>query len=150
MDDDNIGAKISLTSTETEWTGLMRTIARLTVSFIGLALVSGSLPLATAAQHEVSRTGAKTAKGAHHTTAKGTRPVFRPSRVAAAQEAARLGALVGNECRGKADLQRNDRQWVVLCSSGKTYVVEPLGQPGAAPATECSLAGTGPQPPCLP
>ena len=74
---------------------------------------------------------------------------FRPGRTAAAEEARRLGAAVGQGCTGKADMARNDHEWVVLCSNGKSYVVEmPAQQPGA-PATECSLAGIGPQPACF-
>jgi hypothetical protein len=74
---------------------------------------------------------------------------FRPPRSGAAQEARRLGAAVGQGCTGKADMARNDHEWVVLCSNGKTYVVEmPTQQPGA-PAAECSLAGIGPQPACF-
>ena len=67
----------------------------------------------------------------------------------AAQDAARLGGLVGNGCTGRADMQRNDHQWIVLCSNGKTFVVETPPQAGAAPV-ECSLAGTGPEPACFP
>jgi len=79
------------------------------------------------------------------------RPKFRPARGAAAQDAARLGALVGKECRGKAGMPRNDHEWVVLCSNGKTFVVAtPVPHQAATPAIECSLGGTGPQPPCYP
>ncbi|HLH87728.1 MAG TPA: hypothetical protein VKX28_04655 [Xanthobacteraceae bacterium] len=75
---------------------------------------------------------------------------FRPPRGAAAQDAARLGALVGRQCHGKADLPRNDHETVVLCSNGKTFVVQKAAPSAAAtPATECSLAGTGPEPPCF-
>jgi hypothetical protein len=70
--------------------------------------------------------------------------------MAAAQEAARLGAAVGNGCRGKADIQRDEHQWVVLCSNGKTYLIEGPGEPHTgAPAVECSLAGTGSEPACF-
>jgi hypothetical protein len=38
----------------------------------------------------------------------------------------------------------------VLCSNGRTFVVTtPVPHAAATPATECSLAGTGPQPPCF-
>jgi hypothetical protein len=74
---------------------------------------------------------------------------FRPPKGAAAKDAKRLGALAGKECSGRADMQRNEHQWVVLCSNGKTFVVEPAAPQPATPA-ECSLAGTGPQPPCFP
>jgi hypothetical protein len=48
-------------------------------------------------------------------------------------------------------MQRNEHQWIVLCSNGKTFVVEsPAPKQPAAPAVECSLAGTGPAPPCFP
>lgn len=90
------------------------------------------------------------AKGAAtRTVANRHRPTFRPTR-AAAQEAARLGAAVGNGCNGKADIQRNDHEWVVLCSNGKTFVLEmSTGPHSGTPATECSLAGTGPAPACF-
>lgn len=92
-----------------------------------------------------TRHGPAAAKG--HTATR--RPTFRPTR-AAAQEAARLGAAVGNGCNGRADIQRNDHEWVVLCSNGKTYVIEMSATPhSGAPATECSLAGIGPAPACF-
>jgi hypothetical protein len=75
------------------------------------------------------------------------RPTFRAPRFAAAQEAARLGTTIGNGCNGKADIQRNERQWVVLCSNGKSYLVDV--PPAGTPAVECSLAGTGPGPACF-
>jgi hypothetical protein len=64
------------------------------------------------------------------------RPKFRPERGAAAQDAARLGALAGKECRGRAGLPRNDHEWVVLCSNGKAFVVAPVAHAAGAPATE--------------
>jgi hypothetical protein len=85
----------------------------------------------------------------HAANAHGHGVKFRPPRGAAAQDAKRLGALVGKECSGRADMQRNEHQWVVLCSNGKTFVVEPSGSQPATPV-ECSLAGIGPQPPCFP
>jgi hypothetical protein len=75
-------------------------------------------------------------------------PKFRPPRTAAAQDAARLGGLVGKDCHGKADMPRNAHQWVVLCSNGRTFVVDQPAQAGAQP-TECSLAGGGPLPACF-
>jgi hypothetical protein len=93
-----------------------------------------------------AKTGAHVGAPSH----KRTRLKFRGSRTAAAREAAQLGALVGNGCNGRADMPRNEHQWVVLCSNGKTYVVEtPSPQRTAAPAVECSLAGAGPQPACF-
>jgi hypothetical protein len=48
-------------------------------------------------------------------------------------------------------MQRNEHQWVVLCSNGKSYVVEPAApHQAASPPVECSLAGTGPEPACFP
>ena len=67
-------------------------------------------------------------------------------RSGASQEAARLGVTVGHDCSGRAAMQRDERQWVVLCSNGKTFVVD---VPQGAPATQCSLAGTGSEPPCF-
>lgn len=62
----------------------------------------------------------------------------------------KLGAMVGNHCEGRAAMPRNERQWVVLCSNGMTYVVEPAAPPSpAAPAVECSLAASGREPPCF-
>ena len=82
--------------------------------------------------------------------ARGHQLKFRPARTAARADAARLGALVGNGCTGRADMQRNEHQWIVLCSNGKTFVVESPTPKPATPAVECSLAGTGPAPPCFP
>jgi hypothetical protein len=79
--------------------------------------------------------------------AKGSR-AKRSSRNSAAQEAARLGTAVGQACKGKASMQRDERRWVVLCSNGKTYLIDVPQNPGA-PAIECSLAGNGPQPGCF-
>jgi hypothetical protein len=76
---------------------------------------------------------------------------FRPARGAAAADARRLGALVGKECTGRAEMPRNEHQWVVLCSNGKTFVVEPAAAHQAVtPPAECSLAGIGPEPACFP
>jgi hypothetical protein len=95
----------------------------------------------------------KAANGApaHAPAARGHAMRFRPARGAAAQDAARLGALIGKDCRGRADMPRNEHEWVVLCSNGKTFVVEPSASKQAAtPPVECSLAGTGPEPACFP
>lgn len=95
---------------------------------------------------------AQTPTTAHtRTQPHGHAPTFRPSRGAAAADAKRLGALVGKECTGRAEMPRNETQWVVLCSNGKTFVVQPAAahQPAIAPV-ECSLAGTGPEPACFP
>jgi hypothetical protein len=70
------------------------------------------------------------------------------SKSSATQEAARFGAAVGHDCNGRAAMQRDEGQWVVMCSNGKTYVVAAPPAPGA-PATQCSLAGIGPEPPCF-
>jgi hypothetical protein len=93
------------------------------------------------------------AKGAqvHGPAPRGQQLKFRPARTAARADAVRLGALVGNGCTGRADMQRNEHQWIVLCSNGKTFVVEsPAPKQPVTPAVECSLAGTGPQPACFP
>jgi hypothetical protein len=119
----------------------MRTHARRAVSLIlGLAVTCG---MSAAGAPAVKR---PPAKDANPKTAKTARPPFRPSKAAAGQEAAKFGALVGNGCNGKADIPLNERQWVVLCSNGKTFVVE---QSGSAPPVECSLSGAGPQPACF-
>lgn len=120
-----------------------------------IAMILGVVLLGTASSvgDAVARPAqAKVAKarpphGLHLRGARGL-PKFRPARTAAAQDAARLGGLVGNDCHGKADMPRNDHQWVVLCSNGRTFVVEPPPHAGAPP-TECSLAGTGPMPACF-
>jgi hypothetical protein len=105
--------------------------------------------LASAAAQSVQKSATKP-RTATHAAAKGVRPKFRPSKGAAGQEAARLGALAGNGCKGKADMPRNDHQWIVLCSNGKTYLVEtPGAYQSSAPAVECSLAGIGPLPACF-
>ena len=106
-----------------------------------------------APEHAAHRPAAKPkdARAAPAHPAHGHAPKFRPSRGAAAADAKRLGALVGKDCTGRADMQRNEHQWVVLCSNGKTFVVEP-GAPRqpAVPPVECSLAGVGPEPACFP
>ncbi len=147
------------------WTG-----ARRTISIILLAMTAGAViaahaatqphPRTTAAHPKAARTAPAHAPAAHapvvhapaaHGTAHVSAPKFRPARGAAAADAKRIGALVGKECTGRADMQRNEHEWVVLCSNGKTYVVQPAAahQPATAPV-ECSLAGIGPEPACFP
>jgi hypothetical protein len=134
------------------WTGARRTIA---IIFAATA-VCGLVSAASAAPEQHPRKPAAKPKEARATPARpgearGHGPKFRPSRGAAAADAKRIGALVGKECTGRADMQRNERQWVVLCSNGKTFVVEPAAPHQAAtPPIECSLAGTGPEPACFP
>ena len=115
---------------------------------LGVAAAWVGMPADAAARHrsEKAVTARQHVRGSTRHAGERTsrRPIFRGSR-AAAQEAARLGAAVKG-CNGKADMQRNEHQWVVLCSNGKTYVVE---MPPGAPAAECSLAGTGPEPACF-
>jgi len=123
------------------WTGAQRTVSV-------IAAVAAVCGLAVASAAPQSHPHKPTAAPGH---AKGHAPKFRPSRGAAAADAKRLGALVGKDCTGRADMQRNEHQWVVLCSNGKTFVVEP-GAPRqpAVPPVECSLAGVGPEPACFP
>jgi hypothetical protein len=134
------------------WTGPRRTISPISAMAAAFIVIAA----AQAAPPQPSRHGVahpKAAKGtpAHAAHKRGHGLKFRPPRGAAAQEAKQLGALVGKECTGRADMQRNEHQWVVLCSNGKTYVVEPAAphQPATLPV-ECSLAGTGPEPACFP
>jgi hypothetical protein len=125
----------------------METGARRTISTIlAVAAACGVIATTHAAPQSTTHKPTTAAKDA-----KGHGPKFRPPRGAAAADAKRLGALVGKECTGRADMQRNEHQWVVLCSNGKSFVVEPVAahQPAAAPV-ECSLAGTGPEPACFP
>jgi hypothetical protein len=109
-------------------------------------------PASGGARGPIQGTEAQTPTTAHtRTTSRGHAPTFRPSRGAAAADAKRLGALVGKECTGRAEMPRDEHQWVVLCSNGKTYVVEPaVAHQPATPPVECSLAGTGPEPACFP
>jgi hypothetical protein len=105
----------------------------------------------TPAKPTVAKQDAAKGAGANGPAARGHMLKFRPARTAARADAVRLGALVGNGCNGRADMQRNEHQWIVLCSNGKTYVVEsPAPKQPGAPAAECSLAGSGPAPPCFP
>jgi hypothetical protein len=138
------------------WTGARRTVSIIFVVAAACAVVSA----ACAAPQTQPRTTTKPkdSKGAPTQktervgpTAHGPAPTFRPARGAAAADARRLGALVGKQCTGRANMQRNEREWVVLCSNGKTYVVEPAAAHApATPPVECSLAGTGPEPACFP
>jgi hypothetical protein len=143
------------------WIGSMQADGRQAAGLLlGLVIAWGGAvimvpPAVAATRHGPAATKTKPANGpategaATRTAANRHRPTFRPTR-AAAQEAKQLGAAVGNGCNGKADIQRNDHEWVVLCSNGKTYVIEtPSGPRTGAPATECSLAGIGPAPACF-
>ena len=125
----------------------MRNGIRRTVSIIfAVAAACGVISAAGAAPQSSARKPTAAPKDA-----KGHASKFRPARGAAAADAKRLGALVGKECTGRADMQRNEHQWVVLCSNGKSYVVEPpAARQAATPPVECSLAGTGPEPACFP
>jgi hypothetical protein len=138
------------------WTG-----ARPTVSIIlAVAAACGVISAAYAAPqphpHTVNKP--KDAKGGPTqgteqggTAARGHTPTFRPARGAAAADAKRPGALAGKGCTGRAEMPRNEHQWVVLCSNGKTFVVEPPApQQAATPPVACSLAGTGPEEACFP
>lgn len=135
----------------------MRTGAPRTVSIIlaaaaacGFIAVAGAAP-ERAAHRPAAKPRETKAAPAHPSVARGHATQFRPARGAAAADAKRLGALVGKECTGRADMQRNEREWVVLCSNGKTFVVEPAAaHQAAAPPVECSLAGTGPEQACFP
>ncbi len=125
-------------------------MARRTVSvMLALALATVALPAVAARKAPPRHAPAKVSSAlAHPEQAK--RPVFRPARTTAAAEARRLGEAVGRSCNGKADIARGEHEWVVLCSNGKTYVVDMTPtQHAAAPATECSLAGIGPEPACV-
>jgi hypothetical protein len=142
------------------WTGAHRTVAII----FAAAAVCGLISVSWAAPESPPRKQAAKPKDAKPKDAKPARPAearpaearghgpkFRPARGAAAADAKRIGALVGKECTGRADMPRNERQWVVLCTNGRTFVVEPVAphQP-AVPPVECSLAGTGPEPACFP
>jgi hypothetical protein len=122
--------------------------SRATAILLGAALACGGLAAASAAAKPPVKDGHATSKSPRTArTPGGSRLKFRPSRVAAAQEASRFGALVSG-CSGRADMERDDHKWIVLCSNGKTYVVEPPPQAGTP--VECSLAGNGPEPACFP
>jgi hypothetical protein len=132
------------------WTGARRaaTIIFATAAACGFITAACAAPEPHKPAAKPKDTKAAPARPAE---ARGHGPKFRPARGAAAADAKRLGALVGKECTGRADMQRNEHQWVVLCSNGKSYVVEPAAAHQAAtPPVECSLAGTGPEPACFP
>jgi len=120
---------------------------------IGLAAALASLAAASATaatRHAVGTNAAARHMIGHGGSTRTARHIrFRPGRTAAAEEARRLGAAAGQGCTGKADMARNDHEWVVLCSNGKTYVVDASTPHAGAPAPECSLAGIGPQPACF-
>jgi hypothetical protein len=139
------------------WTGARRTVTIIfaATAVCGLVSAGWAAPEPSPRKHAAKPKDAKPkdakATPARPADAHGHGPKFRPARGAAAADAKRIGALVGKECTGRADMQRNERQWVVLCSNGKTFVVEPAApHQAAAPPTECSLAGTGPEPACFP
>jgi hypothetical protein len=152
------------------WTGARRTISIILALAIGPVITAQAAtqphPRTTVAHPRAARSAPAHAPVAHAPVAHGpvahapvahgpaahaNLPKFRPSRGAAAADAKRLGAMIGKECTGRADMPRNEHEWVVLCSNGKTYVVAPAAahQP-TTPAVECSLAGTGPEPACFP
>ncbi len=127
-----------------------RKMARRTASIIlALVLASVALPAAAARRAPPRHAPAGPSSASPHPR-QAKRPVFRPARTTAAAEARRLGEAVGQGCKGRADIARGEHEWVVLCSNGKTYVLDMTpAQHAAAPATECSLAGIGPQPACF-
>ena len=121
------------------------TSALIVVGLVALPVAAGAVSPPGTSQSPAATSGAGPGSRAH--PSKRARTKFRPSRAAAA-EAKRLGAIVGQGCNGKADIQRNEHQWIVLCSNGKTYVVEQPGTP-AQPPVECALAAGGPEPACF-
>ena len=135
-----------------EWWDCMQASARRIVLIIlGTAVACMGASAASGQAHKKNATakhrGANSAS-LHRPGARGSRARRSSSRHAAAQEAARLGSAVGQACTGKASMQRDEHRWVVLCSNGKTYLVD-VPQTAGAPAVECSLAGNGPQPGCF-
>lgn len=125
----------------------MHAVAQSTFSIIFAGALLCALPTAQGAP---AGPAAHRVASVHRPARDLRRPKFRAPRGAAAQDAARLGALVGKECHGRADMPRNDHEWVVLCSNGRTFVVQPASaQQAGAPPTECSLAGMGPLPACF-
>jgi hypothetical protein len=122
------------------------TAALIVGGLVALPVAVGAVPARGTSQPPAATSGAAPGSRAHPT--KRARTKFRPSR-AAAGEAKRLGAIVGQGCTGKADIQRNEHQWVVLCSNGKTYVVEPQAGGPTQPPVECALAGGRPGPACF-
>jgi hypothetical protein len=134
------------------WTGARRTATGILAMVAACAFVQVACAAPESAPHKRAAKP-KDAKAAPARPAEvhGSAPKFRPARGAAAADAKRLGALVGKECTGRADMQRDEHHWVVLCSNGRTFVVEPAAAHQAAtPPVECSLAGTGPEPACFP
>jgi hypothetical protein len=131
----------------------MQPRARRTVSIVlGLAVVCMGAAAASSQPHR--KGGAAKHRGASGASMRkpaprGLRAKRSSSRNSAAQEAARLGTAVGQPCNGRASMQRDEHRWVVLCSNGKTYLVDVPQNPGV-PAVECSLAGNGPTPGCFP
>jgi hypothetical protein len=124
---------------------------RIVLIILGTAIACMGASVASAQPHKKGATAKhRGASGAsvHRPGARGSRTRRSASRNSAAQEAARLGTAVGQACNGKASMQRDERRWVVLCSNGKTYLVDVPQNPGA-PAVECSLAGSGPFPGCF-
>jgi hypothetical protein len=149
------------------WTGTRRQLSITFAMAAACSVLAASWAAAEALQHRVAphpkdaraapahapaaRAPATHAPQAHRAAERRHGPTFRPSRGAAAADARRLGALVGKECTGRAELQRGEREWVVLCSNGKTFVVEPAApHQAASPPIACSLAGTGSEPACFP
>jgi hypothetical protein len=134
------------------WTGARRTLTIMLAAAAACGFISAAGAAPERAPHKpAAKPREAKAAPAHPAVARGHATQFRPARGAAAADAKRLGALVGKECTGRADMQRNEHQWVVLCSNGKTFVVEPAAaHQAAAPPVECSLAGTGPEQACFP
>ncbi len=134
------------------WTHARRTLTIMLATAAACGLISAACAAPETGPH---RPAAKPRVAhpavAHPAEARGHGPKFRPARGAAAADARRLGALVGKECTGRAEMPRNEHEWVVLCSNGKTFVVEPaVAHQAVPPPVECSLAGTGPEPACFP
>lgn len=126
---------------------LLRAIASI-VSVLAIIIESAGAAKAQPPQRSKHLTPQQSA--IHGAMARGSRKArtkTRASRASAAREAARLGALVGGGCNGRAAMQRDEQQWVVLCSNGRTYLVDI--PPRGAPAIECSLAANGREPACF-
>ena len=148
------------------WTGARRDISITFAMAAACSLLAASWAAAQGLQRRIppntkdaraapthapqARAPAVHAPQAHRSAEHGHAVTFRAPRGAASADAKRLGVLVGKECTGRADMQRSEREWVVLCSNGKTFVVEPGASHPATPPAECSLAGIGPEPACFP
>src|SRR3979490_832289 len=118
-------------------------IVGIAVACMGASVASGQPHKKSAtAKHRAAIGGATRKAGAKGSGAK------RSSRNSAAQEAARLGTAVGQACKGKASMQRDEHRWVVLCSNGKTYRVDGWQNPVSL-GTVCLMAGNGPYPGCF-